>query len=259
MPVGQPACDHITLHQIHTLTDYALGADCPTEPPMEGSVRLRGGFGTPCDPVHSGFVEVFHEQEWGALCFGADYGDARVADVVCRQLGLPHGTVVDPKTNPPPGQLGSRRAADTEEATEPQERFWLTSVECRGPEDELLECGLGDGFSTDNAGCNPSRSIRFTVACRSFAVTEALENVTTPGAVEGELRLVNQTTVANWRMGRLEVFFEGSWSQVCGVQFDGADAEVACRQLGLAGGTVLPAPRNQPVSSLPQGKRVPYA
>ena len=57
-------------------------------------------------------------------------------------------------------------------------------------------------------------------------------------AVEGDLRLVDPTTVASWRTGRLEVFFEGSWSQVCTDDFGGADADVACRQLGLgAAGT----------------------
>lgn len=57
--------------------------------------------------------------------------------------------------------------------------------------------------------------------------------------MEGELRLVNQSAVDNWVQGRLEVFFEGTWSQVCGFAFDAADAEVACRQLGFLAGTSL--------------------
>lgn len=58
---------------------------------------------------------------------------------------------------------------------------------------------------------------------------------------EGDLRLVEQSTVANWQMGRLEVFFQGSWSQVCAGGFGGADANVACRQLGFSAGTVSPS------------------
>ena len=54
------------------------------------------------------------------------------------------------------------------------------------------------------------------------------------------MRLVDETTVANWQMGRLEVFFEGSWSQVCAREFDGPDADVACRQLGFGAGAVGP-------------------
>lgn len=54
----------------------------------------------------------------------------------------------------------------------------------------------------------------------------------------GDVRLVGQSTVSNWLMGRLEVFFEGSWGQVCANAFGGADAAVACRQLGFGAGTV---------------------
>ena len=59
-------------------------------------------------------------------------------------------------------------------------------------------------------------------------------------AVEGDLRLVEETSFNNWWTGRLQVFFEGSWSQVCGSLFGAPDANVACRQLGYSAGTVLP-------------------
>ena len=157
----------------------------------EGSVRLRGGFGTPCDPVHTGFVEVFHFDEWGAICEGDDSTDRLAADVICRQLGFPHGTLVDPLTNPAdrettPNDYGgydySPYIPDEEEASEEQERFWLNRVQCRGPEEKLLDCDLGQGFRTNNGGCTGNRVVRLTVACRTFPVTEALEDVTTPGA-----------------------------------------------------------------------------
>lgn len=57
-------------------------------------------------------------------------------------------------------------------------------------------------------------------------------------AVEGDLRLVGQSEIRNWQMGRLEVFFEGFWRQVCAGGFDANDADVACRQLGFGSGTV---------------------
>ena len=63
-------------------------------------------------------------------------------------------------------------------------------------------------------------------------------------SAEGDLRLVEQSTLSNWQTGRLEIFFEGSWSQVCATNFTGADADVACRQLGLGSGSVLPARPN---------------
>eukprot|EP00892_Ulva_mutabilis_P004965 jgi/Ulvmu1/2840/UM144_0005.1 len=220
-------------------------ANCTTADPSEGDLRLQGGFGSPCDPVYTGFVEVFHLGEWGAICTGRFQGNSnlQVPDVVCRQLGFPHGTHVDPSTNPPdrdPNERDDSYTAEPDEAEEPQERFWLSEASCRGPEAMLTECDLGQGFRRRNAGCtrNPSR---LTVACRTFPVSEALEDVTTPGAEEGDVRLVEQSTTDNWQIGRLEVFFEGSWSQVCARGFGGADANVACRQLGFGAGSVRPS------------------
>ena len=68
-------------------------------------MRLTGGSGTPCDPLHSGFVEVYHAGEWGRICLGpfesrAEPADTLVADVACRQLGFPHGTLVIPGNGP---------------------------------------------------------------------------------------------------------------------------------------------------------------
>eukprot|EP00892_Ulva_mutabilis_P004962 jgi/Ulvmu1/2838/UM144_0002.1 len=219
--------------------------DCTSKPTAaEGELRLRGGFGSLCDPVHSGFVEVFHLGEWGAICTNnfAQVHDRLAADVVCRQLGFPHGTTVDPSTNPPnfiPGQdsFYTSYDPDIEEAEERQDRFWLNQVSCRGPEERLVDCDIGPGFRQNNANCLPADQ-RLTVVCRTFAVSEALEEVSTPGAEEGDVRLVEQIAVANWQLGRLEIFFDGSWSQVCSTKFGPADARVACRQLGLGAGTV---------------------
>ena len=153
-------------------------------------MRLRGGFGSLCDPVHSGFIEVLHAGEWCSICTDEsveNQGENRlVADVVCRQLGFPHGTRVDPLTAQPPStEAPSPFNADNrppaEEAEEPVERFWLSDVACSGLEGRLVECNLGQGFRNNNAGCS-SNPHRIHVACRQFPVVEALEAVTTPGA-----------------------------------------------------------------------------
>lgn len=55
------------------------------------------------------------------------------------------------------------------------------------------------------------------------------------------MRLVEQTTVANWLVGRVEVFVDGSWGQVCGTEtFTTSDAAVVCRQLGYGAGALWP-------------------
>lgn len=180
------------------LHHYANAGCPPAPPPTEGSVRLRGGFGTLCDQVHTGFVEVFHDDEWGAICAGTDPTGRLVGDVVCRQLGFPHGTMVDPSVNP----AGADRdivvrydydnnflLQDAEEAEEPVDRYWLETVSCRGSEDMLLDCELGNGLldaDDDDSECIRFRTTRLTVACRMFPIIAALEAVTTPGA--GALR-----------------------------------------------------------------------
>ena len=166
--------------------EASAGCDVVSDP-VEGSVRLRGGFGTQCDPVHTGFIEIFHLGEWRAVCEQGQE-DRLVADVVCRQLGYPHGTPVRPLSNraDPAGTddgdyVPMPYEPITEEAEEPLGRFWLSRAACRGTEDELLDCNVRPGFRRDNAGCTDT-PVRVTVACRSFPVPSALESVVTPGA-----------------------------------------------------------------------------
>ena len=178
-------------------------------------MRLRGGFGTPCDPVHSGFIEVLHSGEWGSICTQQRPDnraeDNLVADVACRQLGFPHGTRVDPLTSrpPPPSQSDGEASSPyatyyisyfdnsdtTEEAEESVDRFWLTQVTCSGPEGRLIDCNLGQGFldnDTVGPGCR-FEPHRIHIACRQFPVVEALEAVTTPDA--GTFRHCTQSHV----------------------------------------------------------------
>ena len=167
-------------------------ADCPVPPPEEGSVRLRGGSGTPCDPVHTGFAEIFLNGAWGAIG-GQSNGrpDAHVADVVCRQLGFPHGTSVDPTSNPRAGpdatDLYTYYIIDYsltgEESMEPSAGTWLDAFACQGTEERVLDCPVTLSIRNDYAFTRETDfDLRLTVVCRSFAVPEALEEVTTAGA-----------------------------------------------------------------------------
>lgn len=59
-------------------------------------------------------------------------------------------------------------------------------------------------------------------------------------AEEGDIRLIDKEMISNWVTGKPQVFFEGSWSQVCAGEFGAPDANVACRQLGYGAGTTVP-------------------
>lgn len=52
--------------------------------------------------------------------------------------------------------------------------------------------------------------------------------------------MTDANEIDNWTTGLLQVFFEGSWSQVCATGFDAPDANVACRQLGFGAGAIVP-------------------
>jgi len=80
------------------------GCEAPSFSPAEGDVRLVPLKGTAaptavCDDVHFGGVELFREGAWGRICVGRSGGEEDKftldAQVVCRQLGLPFGTVMD--------------------------------------------------------------------------------------------------------------------------------------------------------------------
>ena len=83
-----------------------------------------------------------------------------------------------------------------------------------------------------------------TCTCGAFSLNNICDNHLTSlilmHAAEGDARLVEQSTVANWLIGRLELFFEGSWGQVCAGSFGAADANVACRSMGFGSGTIGP-------------------
>ena len=110
----------------------SVGCESPTnDSPAEGDVRLVPLNGTttataPCDPVHFGGVEIYHDGRWGRICsdrFGSDPADFTLdAQVVCRQLGFPYGGVMDAEE--------VFRAYDGQEYNynDPRELVWATEV-----------------------------------------------------------------------------------------------------------------------------------
>ena len=59
-------------------------------------------------------------------------------------------------------------------------------------------------------------------------------------AEEGDVRFVTEQDVANWVLGRPEIFLDGDWQQICAAGFEHREADVVCRQLGYGAGTAGP-------------------
>ena len=139
-------------------------------------MRLVRGLGTPCDPIHTGTVEIFHTSDdensseasgWAALCvdIGAERApvDLLAAATVCRQLGFPYGTIVS--------NIGPRSSDDVEYDAEifytytydslrlrnlrdPEDvvSAWADTVRCEGDEEQVLDCAIN--FSRLPMRCN---------------------------------------------------------------------------------------------------------
>ena len=59
-------------------------------------------------------------------------------------------------------------------------------------------------------------------------------------AMEGSLRLVDGEKTSTFEYGRLEIFLNGFWSNICDIEsFTPDSAQVACSILGYDGGTPL--------------------
>lgn len=175
--------------------------------PGQGDVRLVSLVGTvatsSCDDVHFGGVEIFNDGAWGRICFGRgdDFAQFTVdAQVVCRQLGFPFGSLMDVFGAEDVSDFRdadySVRYADyrlEEEGNSPSQLVWATDVVCTGAEERLGECFFPEGFGasprtsaqpddgdTDpnqrgltGTSCNFRDRTVFSVICRRFGIQGA--------------------------------------------------------------------------------------
>ncbi|XP_068136726.1 neurotrypsin [Hyperolius riggenbachi] len=141
-------------------------------------------------------VEVYVNGAWGTIC--SSHWDDNDASVICRQL-----------------ELGNKGEAKKIAVSGRVPGIW-NDVRCRGNEENILLCEKHIWL-----GGTCPKDVAAAVTCSS-----------THDAAFIPTRLVGGSSAYE---GRLEVFHGGQWGTVCDDQWDDADAEVVCRQLGYGG------------------------
>eukprot|EP00040_Diaphanoeca_grandis_P034351 m.212758 g.212758 ORF g.212758 m.212758 type:complete len:2119 (-) comp33134_c2_seq2:132-6488(-) len=184
----------------------------------------------------AGRLEAFVNGRYGTVC--DDHWDDSDAKVVCRQLGLTGGRAV---------KDGGRMFG----VGKPNQDIVLDDVHCVGAEQSLLGCAV----TIDTHNCEHSEDAAVICDDENPPPTPPPTKPGPPACVlsnnQGHLQLVGDK--ADEGEGQLQMTIvsgcdaDGSnirtqESKICSDGFTDTSAEVACNQLGFAGGVAIPYP-----------------
>ncbi|CAM4458908.1 unnamed protein product [Caretta caretta] len=167
----------------------------------------------------SGRVEIQVLGAWGTLCDSR--WDLPDANVLCRQLDC--GFAV---SAPGGGYFGKGTGS-----------VWTDTFHCKGTETHLGHCSV---TALGASQCSHDNDASVVCSGKKPKPTQTLfaECPNSPSCTDQEkLRIVGGEDRC---LGRVEVWYRGSWGTVCDDSWDMADANVLCKQLGC--GSALSAP-----------------
>uniref|UniRef100_A0A8C4TUH2 CD163 molecule n=1 Tax=Falco tinnunculus TaxID=100819 RepID=A0A8C4TUH2_FALTI len=174
-----------------------------------GGYRLANG-STAC----SGRVELLHGGMWGTLC---DYlWDFPAANALCQQLDCGVAVLI-----PGGRSFGQGNAS-----------VWNGTFSCKKNGSHPRDCPVS---ALGHDECPAGREARvvcsgdWTPQLRLSLSGHAHEQLPVPHLSSRRIRLVNGTKRC---AGRVELYHDGIWGTICDDNWDLADANVVCKQLG---------------------------
>uniref|UniRef100_A0A8C4TCI3 Soluble scavenger receptor cysteine-rich domain-containing protein SSC5D n=1 Tax=Erpetoichthys calabaricus TaxID=27687 RepID=A0A8C4TCI3_ERPCA len=163
----------------------------------------------------SGRVELQFDGKWGTVC--DQYWTLKDANVLCHQLNCGYATEA-------PGQASFGEGIG---------EIWADIFGCEGSETHLSKCpisvwGRGDCSHANDAGVICSGDFKISIS----KPTPVLAFIKTH-IKDGGVRLLGGQGICE---GRVEVFYNRTWSRVIDNSWGDRESSVVCRQLGCGSG-----------------------